>query len=238
MNTTLDVGRCFGQGWQVFAKNPGMVLLGVLVPLVITAITVFIPFLGWLLLPFINPPLYLGLLYFLIKLSRGQGAEFNDVFAGFRTYGRVLGVWYLAALFYFVIMLPTVIISLIVGISTFGSETPQFPAWLSLLSLVNFAVAIYLYIRWYFAFYLVVDDQSLGVVECFKKSAEMTQGQRMNLFWLGLIQFIIVMIGFMIFFVGALLAVPIAALAGVQAYFQLKGETAPEAPVEPETPTV
>ncbi len=234
MNATLDVGRCFSLGWQVFVKNSWLALLGVLVPMAISAVTFFIPFLGWLLLPFINPPLYLGLLFLMIKLSRSEAAEFKDIFEGFKNFMKVLGVWYLASLFFFLIMLPTTIISMIAGISLASGDASGFPALLSLLALANFAVAIYLYIRWYFAFYLVVDDHRLGVLECFKKSAEMTRGHRMNLFWLALAQFIIIMIGFMIFIIGALVAVPVAGLAGVQAYFMLKGETGTEPATETE----
>lgn len=73
--------------------------------------------------------------------------------------------------------------------------------------------------------YLVV-DQNLGGIDALKKSWEMTNGHRMNLFVFGLLAFLVVLAGYIACIIGALLvSVPVLTIAAAYIYLSIKGET-------------
>lgn len=72
--------------------------------------------------------------------------------------------------------------------------------------------------------FLVV-DQGLGGVDALKKSWEMTNGQKMNLFIFMLIAIGVAIAGYIACLVGALLvSIPVLAIAGAYIYLSMKGE--------------
>jgi uncharacterized membrane protein len=72
--------------------------------------------------------------------------------------------------------------------------------------------------------YLVV-DQGLSGVDALKKSWEMTQGHKLNIFIYGLLAIGVVIAGYIACFVGALLvSAPVLVLAAAYIYLCIKGE--------------
>ena len=72
--------------------------------------------------------------------------------------------------------------------------------------------------------YLVV-DQGLGGVDALKKSWEMTNGHKLNLFLFGLLAFLVVIAGYIACLIGVLLgSVPILTVAAAYIYLRIKGE--------------
>lgn len=93
-----------------------------------------------------------------------------------------------------------------------------------LLVMVGFILlvvpGIYLAMKFQFVQYLIV-DKNTDVIEAFKKSGRMTDGQKWNLFLLMLLYMVIIFIGVMALGVGILIAIPIVMVAQAYVYKKL-----------------
>jgi len=76
---------------------------------------------------------------------------------------------------------------------------------------------IYLALR-FGQYQMAIVDKDLGVIESLKYSAQITQGNVLNLFGLGIVCLLIVIAGFLALVVGLIVAIPVAYLASFVAY--------------------
>lgn len=76
-------------------------------------------------------------------------------------------------------------------------------------------------IKYCFVPYLII-DQNLSPMEALKKSGEMTEGNKLNIFIFGIAAFVINLIGILAFGVGLLITGPVTVLAFAKVYDQLK----------------
>ena len=77
--------------------------------------------------------------------------------------------------------------------------------------------AIYIAMR-YGQFLNAIVDRNLGVIESFKYSSAITKNNRMNLFLLALLYFLVALAGFLALCIGLFFAIPVISLAGMVAY--------------------
>jgi uncharacterized membrane protein len=103
---------------------------------------------------FITAPLVLGLAMFSLSLSRNEEARLEQLFDGFRIYGKSLGAYFL------------------VGIYTF--------LWTLLLIVPGIIAAI----SYAMTFYIIADDNTIGADEAIDKSKEMMYGYKWKYFCL------------------------------------------------------
>jgi uncharacterized membrane protein len=80
---------------------------------------------------------------------------------------------------------------------------------------------VYISLRLQFYDYFIVDEEC-GVVEAVKKSAEITKGYVMELFLLGAVMSIIILISIIPLGVGLLISVPLAIMVNTYVYEKLK----------------
>ena len=105
----------------------------------------------------------------------------------------------------------------------------SFPLYVVLLT-IGSMVLVYLYIKYGFSYFCVVDKNS-GVKESFKKSAEMTKGNMWRLLGFWVVFGVINVIGLMVFVVGLLVTVPVSFLAIVVVYRALEGSNLTSPPI-------
>lgn len=72
-------------------------------------------------------------------------------------------------------------------------------------------------IKYQFALYYVV-DKNTGIMESFKKSAEATKGQKMDLFLFGLTLIGVNILGVLLFGVGVFVTAPLTSIAAAKVY--------------------
>jgi len=155
----LDIGGCVSTAWDIWKRNFGLLLSGVLVFMLVQlglGLLGQIPILG---LIFTAASIILGgvfmggLYYFLLRVVRGELADIGDIFAGFRiNVGHLILVNLVAAL-------PGLLIA---GVGIFMKlkwhETgPVFVVLVVLGGLVALIPTIYLRVCWLYAVPLVID---------------------------------------------------------------------------------
>ena len=129
--------------------------IGVCVLNIVIAIAVqFIPVGGMLISIFITGPFTLGLVIFSLSISRDEEASVEQLFEGFNHLGTAIGAYILT--------------SVIIVIGIFLLIIPGIIAALSVSM----------------TFYIIADDDSIGVLDAIKKSNEMMINYRWKLFCL------------------------------------------------------
>ncbi|MBN2715558.1 MAG: DUF975 family protein [Deltaproteobacteria bacterium] len=114
-----------------------------------------VPYLGGLAILIVGGPFSLGLATFSLRFARQENPDIGVIFSGFNEFGRALGAYLLMGLFVFL--------------------------W-SLLLLIPGIIKAYSYSM---VFYILSDDQSIGVSDALNKSREMMDGKKWKLFCLG-----------------------------------------------------
>jgi uncharacterized membrane protein len=95
---------------------------------------------------------------------------------------------------------------------------------ITLLGLICFIVpGIILNIRLKFFSYLIV-EKKLTAIEAFKESFKMTKGYTWDLFLFGVVNSVLVLIGFLTFFVGLIVAIPVVLFTQAYIYGELRRE--------------
>jgi hypothetical protein len=138
----------------------------------------------------------IGLIRIYLKLCDNQEPQFQDLYLG---QGLKLWLSYLVtSLLYILIVLGGLILILVPGI-----------IWA---------------IRFQYCQYLVI-DKGLGPVEALRKSSAITMGQKRELFVFGLLLFLINILGFLAFFFGLFITMPLTMIAAASVYRKLLSQT-------------
>jgi uncharacterized membrane protein len=91
-------------------------------------------------------------------------------------------------------------------------------------------------IKYQFYGYLII-DKKMGVMEALKKSAEMTDGIKLDLFGLGLVLLGVIILGALVLGVGLLAAIPTVWLATAYVYRKLSKAASKSKEITEETAT-
>jgi hypothetical protein len=169
----VDIGECVERGWKTVIDNFGivagasvlMLIVFIVAGLVSMAISLVIPFANVLLPSFYTGPLLGGYLWFLLRLSRGEGAGVGDAFAGFGGRGVQLMLCSLIqGLANLACMIPMFAVAFVAGFSGAmrgGGPPANFDAtWviaMIFLGLVGLAGVVYVNIVWTHALLLIID---------------------------------------------------------------------------------
>ncbi len=121
---------------------------------IITVAVQLIPVVGILISLLITGPFTLGLVIFSLTISRDEEASVEQLFEGFNHLGTSIGAYIVMSIIIFIGMLLLVIPGIIAALSV--SMT----------------------------FYIIADDDSIGVLDAIKKSNEMMNDHRWKLFYL------------------------------------------------------
>lgn len=239
----LDVGEVMRRSWVIFKDNAGMCVVGVIVMYVVqysvqmVANIVLIPlniaipnnqallitaqvvsgiivqvFVCWLML---------GQFRFFLRIARGGEPQIGDIFSGSSGYLSNLGAMMIYGLVVMGLLLVCVGPALAIGIAT-GDETVGFVVG-GIGGLVAFVILTVLGLI-YGQFMLAIADRSAGAMESFRISAAITAGNRMSIFVLFILLFLVSIAGFLACCVGLLVTVPFSWLCLTVAYLMMSGQ--------------
>jgi len=134
----------------------GLAIGAMLVWLLINMAIQYIPVGGWLLSWLISGPMALGLCIFTLNFSRNQNPQFEQIFEGFKDFGKALGTYLLMTLY---ILL-----------------------WTLLLIVPGIIAAL----SYSMTFFILADNRGVGIKESLEKSKKMMDGYKWKLFCLSL----------------------------------------------------
>jgi hypothetical protein len=222
----LDIGGCVTRAWEVLRANFWLMVGGCAIYLlIIGGISGFaqIPFIGILFSLasiIITGPLMGGVYGFLLRVLRGQQAEFGEVFSGFRDRMGQLILSYIVPMFISMAAAVPGAIVMAVPIFIMVKNHAAHPGWIA-LAVVGLAIllvpVIYLSICWTFAIPLVMDRRL-----DFWTAMKVSRGQVSRHWWTMLGLFVVIglinLAGMLACCVGMFVTMPLALAALLLAY--------------------
>ena len=137
-------------------------------------------------------PLALGFSIYSLNLFRNGSADYNNIFDGFKSLGKILGVYFL--------MIALIILGMILLIIP----------------------GIILAFGFSMAYYVMIDKPELGVVDTLKESWKIMKGNKTKLFGLSLRFIPWAILGFLCFVIGIIFVLPWMQLSYASFYEEIK----------------
>lgn len=220
-NRTFAIGDVIGRGWELVSGNFGLAI-GVAAIWIISNVAGAIPCLGILISLAVTPILQAGVYRVMLKLHRGEPAEFGDAFTPFSTS-------YLQLFLFTFVQLILIGVSLIPGYALIfmGNMLAQRSEGASLvLSMLGLLVmlppAIYLGVSWSLAMPLIV-DKGLDFWPAMELSRKVAAKRFFSVFGLLFLCGLIVFAGVIALCLGVFVAAPLALAAFAVGYDALFG---------------
>lgn len=227
-------------GWKAFKRYAWVLIAVFIIDTVLTFVVGRNRVANYAFAVLAMGPLAGGLAIVNLKAVRGQRPSVGDLFAGFRDYVRWIGAYW-----FYVVIISIADIPLAVGtISVLGLRGLRYfhvPPVVELHAIIKSAgsdpvslaviyatamftgvLSVVILLRYGFAYYALVDGS--GVVESFRRSAELTRGIRWQLLGIGAVIFVFAGSGFLACGIGFIVTAVVAQLAFAHIYTQLRGE--------------
>jgi len=166
--------------------------------------------------------LNLGLLRICLNMINNTDVNFSLLFTSF----HILIPYFLATILYLAALLlaasPGLLLLLTttsINLDNLSSTMGSIPTILSIIIMI--VPAIYLSVRLQFYEYFLIDEEC-GVIESIKKSAEISKGYVLELFILGAILSLIILISIIPMGLGLIFSIPLSTVAISYVYLKLK----------------
>lgn len=215
---SVDLGRAFSVGLDAFKRYPGAVIGAVALYLVLNVAGPNIPIVGFFYGIFIQPPIVGGLVIFALNVINDRNPTVGDLFAGFQEYWKWMGTYWLLNAITLACLIPGLII-VGIGIGGLGGEDALIPV-VVLAVLISAVIVIAVTLRWAFVYYAAAEGR--GTLDAFTRSAELTQGVRLQLLGAIIVLGLFAMCGLIALVVGVLVTGAIALCAFAAIYRDLK----------------
>jgi len=233
----LVLGAALQAGWQAMWRYPGIVIGGYALYTVMSMAVGAIPIVGFIGSAVLLPPLVGGFMILVLNAVDDKSPTLNDLFAGFQSYGKWMGIYWLYNAIVLAAMVPFGIVGVlfVLVVSRGAAELPDavlavLIAVLSLTVVALLAVVIWVLVRWVFICYAGVE--SGGTLEAFNESVRLTKGRRLQVLWMFIVLSLIGGSGLLVLVVGAVITMPLSTCAMAALYRQLKPATRMLAPAE------
>ncbi len=222
--SSLDLGEAFGRTWAVFKPNwgncLGAIALAILIVLGVNLATLFIPFIGGLIATAFQIWIGIGLALYLLKTAQGRTVEISEIFAGGPYFLKILLANILVGLLVFGIIIVCAVPLLLVGLMI-AKEAALLLGIVGLL--VGIVATIYVTLALSQYYYLIL-DQNVDVIESLTMSRDLMAGNKLTLFGIGLLSFLISISTILTLFLGLLFTIPFFALMQPVIYLLVTGQ--------------
>ena len=221
----ISIGECLGKGWEGFQRHPGTAIGGFFLYWLISMVGGSIPFLNILFLIFVSAPLAGGIVIFFLRLAKDASPAVGDIFDGFDKYWKFMGAFWLLYVMILACAIPAIIAVVFLpplpgAERQLGSVAVGVIAATGLLASV--VIMIVVAIRWVFVFFLLADEENLGVIDAFKKSSELTRGWRGKLFGMLFVMSLFSFCGLLLLIVGMFVTAFIMGIGVAWLYLEAK----------------
>ena len=169
--------------------------------------------------------LHLGMLRITLNIINNKEVNFSQLFGSF----DVLIPFVLATIVFIAILLIAAspgIMLLLAAVSAdwdYISNLEAIDNWSIIIPIILIIIpAVYISVRLQFYNYFLLDEES-GIIESIKKSAEISKGYVGELFLLGAVLSIIILISIIPLGLGLIFSIPLSTMATSYVYLKLKG---------------
>lgn len=234
MNLPIGFTDSLIKSWDVLKREPLLSLAGFLIYMAMTYVAVYVICIGWIIwFLVLQFPVYGGMVFFYLRIIRGQGADLSLLFSTLNDIGKWLGVGWIYFMIFIVSMLPLAIAGLITGLIIYPiyqsayisnpAVSGIYIAGMVLIILTGSAITVVLSIlfsvRYMFVWYAAADGA--GIIESFEQSSRMTAGYGIQLFGIFLGYMLLTIIGSFLLGVGQILAAVLSIIAYGLIYISL-----------------
>jgi hypothetical protein len=223
----VDPG-CINRGWELIRGNYGLFFGMALVQLIITIVANSVPYIGWIAVQIVVPPLMAGIDFALLVKLRGEQPNFSMMFDNFVRFLPTILVsliqaipWFLfsAVTYLFVSLNPSLLEG--AGIGASGGDLAQILRQLP-FALVGLTIAVSLLsfalgILFFFAIPLIV-EHDLSVGDAIKLSVQAAAQNFGGILLLLILEGLLLLAGFLVLCVGFLFVLPVIYAANIVAY--------------------
>jgi hypothetical protein len=224
------MGLCLAMYWGsqgiIVAISLGMSMLLQVVTAVVRDRTMFT--LSYILIQFfgivIQVWLGIGQARAYLKIARGEPVAFEEIFQG----GRYLLTTILASIIFILILLAPIMIAVVAstaGMVALGNQSVGGIAVFLVTSTLAGIFFIYVSSRLVVYYYLII-DRNAGVFDSLRQSWRLCRNSVFTIVLVFVVQFAIILAGFLALCVGAIFAIPLAGLLLPVTYLALTGTTA------------
>lgn len=228
---SLSIIGCIGEAWDCFRKQPVLAVGGFMVYLAIAFMGSIIPIISIFFSLLVAPALMGGFMLLFLNLAGNGEPRLEDLFAGFSRYTHMMGLYWLMVTAAMIGLMPTIIYlfassaiaSFMAGMAAGpgGMVEPSIPWGLLIVYMLNLIGLSLLLVRYSFAWFIVMDDPKISIIDALKKSAFLMKGN----FWRVVLLFVtlgvIGMASIFALIIGYFVAAPILMLAFARAYLNL-----------------
>jgi len=231
----ISFGYALSAGWESFREYMGLTI-GAALLLFVLALPGCIPYVGMFYSILVYEAIKGGFSRFLLKGATRQQPDISDLFSGFAEWGNWIGLWGMRFVIAIVaavpILLGLLIIIATVGLASLHSATTSHDAGqlfsalgaagigiMVIAVLCSIGLSIYAASRWLFAGYAIVEGY--GVMDAFRRSDELTEGQRPQLIGIGILFSLLEMVGLVCLIIPGLFFMGIMAFALPALYVEL-----------------
>lgn len=110
-----------------------------------------------------------------------------------------------------------IVMVVILGLYAYLMQVMENPAFASVFGIITFILSII-----FFPVLCVLIDKKFNIKETFVYSAKLTKNLRFEIFLIMLLNFVIGLIGFLLFFVGIFVAIPVITIVNAKTYLLLE----------------
>ncbi len=225
----VSVGDCLAEGWAYYKRYILLSLATLVVYLVIAIVGGIIPILGFIFGLLITPILANGLYFYFLNVARDSNPRLEDIFAGFRRYGTLIGLHFLYLGVALIGMLPTIIYAFVAFARFFTSDfQPEdmgpgdIPWGLLGVAFLNSIVLMLFLARYFMTYFIVMDEPRMGLFDALHRSADITRFNTHNLILLAIASFFIMIGLFIALILPAFIIGPFLGVALARMYIKLK----------------
>lgn len=231
----LTASEALSQGWETYKQFFGLVLGGYLIYGVVAFIGAVIPFVNFLFVLLVLPPLVGGFVRFMLGVARKESPQFSVLFEGFNEYGKWMGVtWAWIAILAICAVPFVLLVTIAEAIAGPISNALARDFWdiaeplrliLGGIGLVAGIVILLILLSRYLFVMFIAAEHTISTRDAFRQSAVMTDGFRPKLLWLILQLGLFSFVGGLALGIGQLVTAPVAQLGFIAVYLELKSSS-------------
>jgi hypothetical protein len=216
----FSISNAIDDGFNIFKKEAGSFIGYALVAGIISVLAAFIPLLNIILAPILMAGFYIVA----HKIDNNQPINFNDFFKGFDQFGNILVLILLQRALYMILAMPIIALLFTIGLTNLNENTEELSSLVAGLGTVGVFVSLLTFFAYIFVATCLMASMPLllfcqyDAFNAMKTSFRLIRRDWFSWFLLALMGGIFYIAGFIVLFIGLIVAIPAVACMNYVAF--------------------